>query len=1076
MRKLLTMLAWATLFSVVAFAQTKTLSGKITDPKGQPVPFASVRIKGTKIGVSADADGNYNIKVAPNQTLIVTGAGMLSTEVVAPDASVFNITVKMKDASMTEVVVTALGIKRSKNELPYSVQTVVGDDVSRQRNANFVTNLEGKVAGLNINQSNSLGGSTNVILRGYKSATGSNQALFVIDGVPFDNTNTNTTDQVTGRGGYDYGSSAADLNPDDIESISVLKGQAASALYGERGFNGVILITTKKGRKGLGVTLNGGVTTGAIDKNTFAKYQHQYGANYGSANGYGSPDGNFLYFDVNGDGNPDLVTPTTEDASWGAKFDPNLMVYQWEAFDKTSSTYHKATPWVAAKNDPTTFFVKPFSYNTSASIDGGNDKATFRLGYTRNEDKGIVPNSKVTKDLLNFAGTLSLTDKLSASAAINFSQVNGLGRYGTGYDSRNEATNFRQWWETNVDIQDLKAAYFRTKQNTTWNWSDPSNEPAGLVPIYWNNPYYDRYESFETDSRSRYFGNVSLNYKATDWFNVMGRISLDSYDELQEERYAVGSIGVPYYSRWNHSFRESNFDLIGNFNKDITSDLNFKGLIGTSLRKTSNNSVFASTNGGLILAHQFSLSNSSSAPLTPTEVQTDVEVGGVYAGATFTYSKLITLDGTVRRDVSSTLPKGNNTYYYPSVSGGFIFSELLKGLNWLSYGKLRANYAEVGHSAPSYGVLDTYTIGAPFGSSPIATANATKNNPNLVPEKNKGYEFGAEASFLQSRVGFDVTYYHARTFNQIIPVSVSTATGYTSKYLNAGTIQNQGWEVSLNGSPVKTRDFSWTINVNYTRNRNKVIQLFDTAQNLQLASFQGGVSLNATVGKPYGTIRGSDFVYTADGSRTVKSNGYYQITPTSNSVIGDANPNWSGSVSNTFRYKDISLSVLIDTKQGGDIFNLDLYYGLATGLYPETAGKNDLGNPVRNALANGGGIINKGETSDGKVNTKRVDISGLFGAYGYYRNPAKAFVYDATFVKLREVALNYSLPSSFIKKMAPFKGIDVSVVGRNLWIIHKNLPYADPEEIISSGNVALGYMGGAYPTARTFAFNVKFRF
>jgi hypothetical protein len=371
--------------------------------------------------------------------------------------------------------------------------------------------------------------------------------------------------------------------------------------------------------------------------------------------------------------------------------------------------------------------------------------------------------------------------------------------------------------------------------------------------------------------------------------------------------------------------------------------------------------------------------------------------------------------------------------------------------------------------------LDTYTIGAPVGSAPIATANTTKNNPGLVPEKNKGYELGLEANFLQSRVGFDVTYYHARTFNQIIPVSLSTATGYTSEYLNAGTIQNQGFEVSVNGSPVKTKDFTWNITVNWTRNRNKVINLFDTAQNLQLASFQGGVSLNAAVGQPYGTIRGNDFVYT-NGQRTVKANGYYQMTATSNSIIGNANPNWAGSVTNTVTYKNLTFSFLIDTRQGGDIFNLDLYYGLATGLYPETAGLNDKGNPVRNSVANGGGIINKGVTADGKVNTNRVDISGLFGAYGYYRNPAKAFVYDATFVKLREASLTYAIPTKIIGKNNPFKGIDVSVVGRNLWIIHKNLPYADPEEIVSSGNYALGYMSGAYPTARTFAFNLKLRF
>jgi len=1085
MRKLLTLFAVAMLFSILAIAQTKTLSGKITDAKGQPVPFATIRVKGTKAGVSADADGNYTIKVSPSQTLIISGAGVTTTEVVASDASVQNITVTMKDASMTEVVVTALGIRRSKNELPYAVQQIGGDEVSKERSGNFITNMEGKVSGVTINQSNTLGGSTNVVLRGYKSILGDNQALFVIDGVPFDNANTNqsnntpgnATRQTSGLGGYDYGNAAADINPDDIASISVLKGAAASALYGERGFNGVVLITTKKGRKGLGITLNGGVTTGAIDKSTFAKYQHSYGANYGSANEYGSPDGNFLYFDVNGDGTPDLVTPTTEDASWGAKFDPNLMVYQWEAFDRTSSTYHKATPWVAAAHDPTTFFVKPFSYNTSVLIDGGNDKATFKVGYTRNSDKGILPNSQILKDLVNSSATWNLTNKLTAGASINFSKISGLGRYGTGYDANNVATNFREWWETNVDINDLKNAYFRTKKNTTWNWADPSDEVNGLVPIYWNNPYYNRYESYETDSRYRYFGNVYLNYKPTDGLNFLARISLDSYDETQEERYAIGSIGVPYYSQYNHTFREYNYDFLANYNKDLTADLNFKALIGTNLRQDLNNSVFAQTNGGLFIPRLYTLANSINTPNPPTENNSNVEVGGVFAGATLTWRRMLTLDGTIRRDQSSTLPAGHNSYYYPSVSGGFIFSELMKDVSWLSYGKLRGNYAEVGHSAPSYSIYDTYTIGTSFGSQPVTSANGTKNNPNLVPERNKSYEFGVESRFLHDRVGFDVTYYNARTQHQILPTQISDATGYDARFLNAGEVENKGFEVSVTGTPIKTRDFSWDITVNWTRNRNKVIALYDTASNIQIAAFQGNVTLNATKGQPYGTIRGNDFIYT-NGQRTVKSNGYYAMTSTSNSIIGNPNPDWIGSISNTFRYKGFSLTALIDARKGGDIFSLDMYYGLATGLYPETAGKNDLGNPVRNSIADGGGIIYKGVTSDGKINTKRVDISTLFGAYGYYRNPAKAFVYDAGFVKLREVALNYTLPEKVVSKLGNnvFKGIDVSVVGRNLWIIHKNLPYADPEDIISSGNAALGYQVGSYPTARTFAFNLKLRF
>ncbi|MBS1665606.1 MAG: TonB-dependent receptor, partial [Bacteroidetes bacterium] len=628
-----------------------------------------------------------------------------------------------------------------------------------------------------------------------------------------------------------------------------------------------------------------------------------------------------------------------------------------------------------------------------------------------------------------------------------------------------------------VDITDLKNAYFRTRKNITWNWSDPSDETNGLVPIYWNNPYYNRYESYETDNRFRYFGNVYLNYKATDHLNFMGRVALDSYDELQEERYAIGSIGVPYYSRFNHTYREYNYDFLANYDVNITDDLNFKALLGTNLRKNVDRSIYAVTNGGLFVPRLYTLSNSINTPNPATERASDIEVGGVFAGATFSWRKMLTLDGTIRRDQSSTLPAGKNSYYYPSVSGSWTFSEMMKDASWLSFGKLRANYAEVGHSAPAYALYDTYTLGTSISSQPVSYAAFTKNNPNLVPEKNRSFEFGLEASFLKSRLGFDVTYYHAKTFNQIMPVSISDATGYDARYLNAGTILNKGFEVSVNGTPVKTRDFSWEITVNWTRNRNKVVELFDTANNIQLASFQGNVTLNAAKGQPYGTLRGDDYIYT-NGQRTVGSNGYYEKTETSNSIIGNVNPNWQGSVSNTIRYKNVTLSFLLDARKGGDIFSLDMYYGLATGLYAETAGKNDLGNPVRNSVANGGGIINQGVTEDGKANTKRADISTLFGAFGYYRNPAKAFVYDAGFVKLREAAISYSFPDRIVSKLGNnvFKGIDISAVGRNLWIIHKNLPYADPEDIIGAGNAALGYQVGSYPTSRTYTFNLKLRF
>lgn len=1049
-----------------AFGQSRTITGQVKDDSG-PVAFATVTESNTTNSVTSDVNGNFKITIAGN-SLLITAVNHEPQTVNVSGSTTVNVMMVRSAGQLQEVVVTALGIRRTRNTVPYAAQQVAGDEVSKQRGSNFVSNLSGKVSGLNIVQTNTLGGSTNAVIRGYKSIIGNNQALFVVDGVPYDNTNNKSGGQASGRGGYDYGNTAADINPDDIASITVLKGAAASALYGSRGANGVILITTKQGKKGLGVTINSGVSVGAIDKSTFAKYQKQYGGGYGQY--YEDASGYFFYRDINGDGVKDLVTPLTEDASYGAKFDPSLQVYQWDAFDPSSPNYGKARPWVAAQNDPTTFFEKPVSYNQSVFVESGSDKGTFKLGYTRNGDRGILPNSGVDKNLVDFGATLNVTDKLTAGASLNFSNITGSGRYGTGYDDKNMMTNFRQWWQTNVDLKEQRAAYMRTRNNVTWNWTDPND----LVPIYWDNNYFSRFENYESDVRNRYFGNVNLNYKIKDWVSILGRISLDNYSQLLEERQAVGSVTTSSYLRTNLNYNEVNYDLLASFNKDINKELNFKGLLGMNIRRQHTESISAITNGGLIVPKVYSLSNSLNTPNAPVEFDGLKEVDGVFAGATLSWKDMLTLDATVRRDASSTLPKGNNVYYYPSISGGFVFSKLLPTTPWLSYGKFRANYAEVGNDAPLYSVYDVYAVVPPFDGNPQSSVTGTKNNPNLKPERTKSYEAGLEMSFLKSRVGFDFSYYNAESFDQILPVIVSTATGYNSKFLNAATVKNNGVELSLYGTPVRTRDFSWDVNVNWTRNRNKVVKLFEGSENIVLANFQGGVSLNATLGQPFGTIRGNDFVYT-NGQRTVSAtSGRYMITSNSNEVIGNPNPDWTGGINNTLRYKNFSFSFLIDTRKGGDVFSLDLYYGLATGLYPETAGVNDLGNPSRNTIANGGGVILPGVTPDGKANTKRVSNTN-FGTYGYRYNPAAAFVYDASFVKLREALISYSLPAATVERLKPFKGIDFSLIGRNLWIIHKNLPYADPEEIVSSGNLN-GYQSGAYPTTRTFAFNVKLRF
>jgi TonB-linked SusC/RagA family outer membrane protein len=1056
------------------FAQIHIVTGKVTGKDdGLPIPGVSVSIKGTTTGTQTNVDGKYSINAPEGAPLTFSFIGY-APQTINVSGNVVNAILAPSSQQLGEVVVTgALGITRTRNQQSYAAQEVTGDEVSKQRSDNFIDGLSGKVSGLEIRQNNTLGGSTNVVLRGSKSITGDNQAMFVIDGVPIGNENNNGTTQQTGGGGYDYGSPASDINPDDIESVTVLKGAAASALYGSRGSNGVILITTKKAKKGLGITINSTVSLSEIDKSTFPQYQKQYGAGYAQ------------YFNTgNVFGNPNAqVAPTGDDASNGTAFDPNLKIYQWDAFDPTSPNYGKATPWVAAKNDPSTFFVKPISTDQSIMITNGGDNGSFKLGYTKSIDNGVIPNSRLDKNLIDFGATYKITPKLTVGANVNYYNTNGTGRGGTGYDgtnsdNRNVMTGFRQWWETNVDVQELKAAYDRTQSNVTWNMADPINGNTG--PAYWNNPYWVVDHNYETDTRNRVLGNINATYAATDWLSFTGRTSLDTYSELDQERYDVGSIGVPYYSRYNHTYTETNYDFLANVNKNLSKDFNLKALLGTNIRKDADNSINASTNGGLIVPGLYSLSNTLSAPLSPLEYDGRKEVDGIFAGTTLTWKNMVTLDGTIRRDKSSTLPVANNTYYYPSVSGGFVFSELLKNWTWLSYGKLRANYAQVGSDAPLHSINDTYLIVPPFGANPQTILNTTKNNQNLKPEQTKSKEIGLELAFFHNRLGFDGSYYVTNTFNEILPVNVSGATGYTNEYLNAGNVQNRGVELSVNGTPIKTKDFSWKMTVNFTAGYNKVTALYkdatgQEATNLELGSFQNGETLNAPLGQSLGTIRGTDYVYT-NGQKTVGPDGQYLITATSNNNIGNTNPDWTGGINNSFTYKSFTLSFLIDIRHGGSVFSGDMAYGLADGIYPLTAYTNDLGNPVRNPLNQGGGMIRPGVYANGQPNTTRVTAYN-YGDFGDGAGllPLKAFVYDASFIKLREAVVGYALPQNAISKLGPVKDVTLQLIGRNLWIIHKNLPYADPEQGLSSGNLQ-GIQEGVYPTTRTISLNLKVRF
>ncbi|MTI30043.1 SusC/RagA family TonB-linked outer membrane protein [Xanthovirga aplysinae] len=1050
-----------------AHAQEKKITGTVTsEEEGWELPGVNVVIKGTTEGTITDMMGNYALDAEEGQTLVFSFIGYASQEIVVGTENTIDVVLGADVKQLDDVVVTALGIEREEKSLGYAVQEIGGDAVTKAKDSNIATALSGKVAGVQIKAPATMGGSANVVIRGNSSLTGNNQALFVVDGVPVDNGTYNVDNQTIGAGGYDYGNLAADINPDDIESISVLKGAAASALYGSRAANGVILITTKKGasRKGVGVTINSGVTMSKINRNTLPSYQKEYGAGY-------APE-----FTNSVDGVP--VVNTADDASWGPKFDGQPVIH-WDALDPTSSNFMETRPWSAPNSDPSDFFKTGVQTTNSIALDGGNEDAQFRISYTNMSETGILPNSKNERNTISFSGSAKLTEKFTASASGSYINSSAVGRMGTGYDSKNVMQSFNQWWQTNLDFDRLERFYKNEGgQHQSWNATSPTNPR----PAFSNNPYWTRYENYNSDDRDRLFGNVVLNYELTDWLSVMGRATTDTYAFTQEERTAVGSADIPEYRVRNYRFMENNYDLMLNAQKDLSQDLSLTALLGTSARRNRLRLTESATQDGLIVPNFYSLANSVNPILETNESDNRRALNSVYGSMSFGYRDFLFLDLTARNDWSSTLPKEHNSYFYPSISTSFVFSELgsFATSDVFSFGKLRLGYAEVGNDAPVYSTDTYYTTNPTFGSSPLYSVNDVLNNPDLKSERKKEFEAGLELKFLQNRIGFNGSVYKSNTVDQILAVPVTAASGYSFMFINAGNIENKGIELAIDATPVQG-DFTWNVGLNWSANKNKVVALNEDVDNLVLGGLWN-VTINAREGEAYGAIMGTNFVYDENGNKIVGEDGFY-LESDENEVIGNINPDWFAGLTNSFSYKNFTLSALIDMQWGGDVFSFDRMYGLGTGLYEETAGLNDKGNPKRNPVSQGGGILLPGVKPDGTPNDVYVPgapgqdgnntVSWTDTGWSYQKNPEAAYVYDATYIKLREVSLTYSFPSKLMEKI-PFQGIDFSIVGRNLAILYKKTPGFDPEVISGAGN-AQGISMATYPTTRTLGFNLKLR-
>lgn len=1046
------------------WAQERTISGKVTSLEdGSPLPGVNVVLKGTTSGSVTNVDGSYSLRVpASGGTLVFSFIGLATEEVQVGTRSTVDVKMSTDVKQLSEVVVTALGVSRDKKAVGYSVQSIEGEEIAQSAEPNIVNSLQGQVAGVQIQgTSGALGGSSRITIRGSNSFLGENQPLFVVDGMPINNDNyaTNAQQRGFGDGAFDYGNAASDINPQDIESISVLKGAAATALYGTRGSNGVILITTKsgKGKKGLGVDVNSSVTF----ESPLALIEHQ--DKYGGGAIQSTPSG-FTEFTEGGE---TFFAPAyAKDGAWGPRYDPNISVRHWDSWDPTSPNYGETRPWVAPGNGYEEFFETGVTYQNSVGFSGGNDRGSFRLGYTRLDQTGILPNSELDRNIVSFNVQQNLTDKLKVFGAGSWVTQEATGRTSTGYDNRNPMQAFTQWWQPQLDLERLQNYERGDGSQYTWNPIGITKNPDGSLksfdssPKFFDNPYWVRNKNLQEDTRDRFFGNVGFNYEIIEGLSVAVKAMTDGFTFQAREGIEVGGVDQSDYTERTRVFRETNLEGKLLYTKDLSQDISLSAMLGGNLMQQERDYTFASVNGGLALGGFFNIENGIGNP-TVTTTREERKINSVFATTSLGYASTVFVDFAVRNDWSSTLPEGDNSYIYPSVSTSFVFTELpvLQNNRIISFGKLRAGYGTAATDSDPYRLTSVYEPLSPnFGEAPRYAVPNARNNPALKPEFTKEFEVGLEMNFLNNRAGFDISYYNRVTEDQIFEVATSATTGVTSRFLNAGSMENSGFEIMLRGTPVKVGAFSWDVNVNFATYNNEVVELADGVDNILIGT-TWAANLSIEKGQPYMALMGQDFQRNEAGKIIVDEEGM-PLVEENRKFLGSAVADFTGGIRNTFSYKGIQASALIDFQKGGVIHSTSLQWAKYSGMLPETAEGN-----IREE-----GMIIDGVREDGTENTVAIDPQVY---YQTYWDVAAPNVYDADFVKLREVSVSYTLPNSIMEKL-PIRDLTIGFLGRNLAIIHSDLPYLDPQVVTGTGN-AQGLENAQVPSTKSLGFNVSFK-
>lgn len=1033
------------------------ISGTVTDAQtGEPLPGVNVFVSSNPTtGTSTDSDGAYSLTVPDAaDSLSFSFVGYESQTIAIDGQTTINIALSPQVQAFEDVVVTALGISRDERSVGYSTQQVDGENLSFSKEQNVIGSLSGKIAGVQITGSSgaSMGGTQTIKIRGISSLNGEGQPLIVVDGTPISNGN------FSSYSGQDFGNLAQDINPNDIKSINVLKGPSASALYGIRGQNGVVMITTKSGRGADNFQVDVNSSFSVQQATNFMDYQNKYGGGY-TQEWQTLPNG-------------DKYVQAHADESWGPKLD-GTMVREFSSFYPQDPLYGQLTPFDPQPDNVKNFYETGYKSNQGITISGGSENSNYRLSFNDTRVTGVVPNTDLRRNNLGVSAGIDVSEVIRFSTNVNYA-ANDAQRPPQGYGYG--ATYFRQWFQRNVEMDQLKDYKYGDGTIKHWNIDDDDYLTGSMpTPNYWSNPYFLTYESPTLDSRNRFFGDVGVEIKPLQGLSISGFIRGDIYVQNIEDKTADGGVETPGYNVTKYENQEMNYELTAQYTQNWD-EFSLDATVGTNMFDEDYSYLEQETVGGLTSPGYFNIDASVDRPENES-YKREKRILSAYGLASLGYRETYFVDVSLRNDKSSTLPEDNNSYWYPSVSGSFVFSEVV---DWepLTFGKLRASYAKAGTDLAPYQTTQNYIVGNNYDNVNTLSLPDNLDNPNIKPSFSTSYEAGIDLRFFE-RVELNFTYYNQETKNQIIPLDISGTSGYGSATINAGLIENSGIEMSLSGSPVQSSNFAWTSTFNLARNQNKVVRLHpDIDVYTHGSTTYSGVTtyMNSYEGAAYGRLVGPAYQRDEETGKILLDDNNMPMWTESTYDFGSVLPDFTGGFQNVFNYRNFNLSTMIDFQIGGQFFSRSRLLAAKTGLSKETAAMNDRGMNVRDPVSEGGGVKVEGiSSSTGEPVTAYVDAqdyyNGILGDDIY-----EPWVTDASYVKLREVRLGYSLSSRALERL-PVRSVGFALYVNNPVMIWQKAPAGlDPSELSSGSQDVTWYESAQLNTVRSYGINVNLTF